>query len=54
MNTDTTPMGAKDLKRTALLWACPALRQLPPAEWDEALKRARETHFDTIRSAEVT
>lgn len=41
-------MGAKDLKRIVLLWAYPALRRLPPAEWDEALKQARETNFDTI------
>lgn len=48
MNTDTTPMGPKDLKRIVLLWAYPALRQLPPAEWDEALKQAGEMNFDTI------
>ena len=39
-------MGGKDLQRIALLCAYPALRQLPRAEWDEALKQARETNFD--------
>lgn len=48
MRTDSTPMSGKDLKRIALLWAYPALRPLPPAEWDEALKQARETNFDMI------
>ena len=46
MRTDWTPMGGKDLQRIALLCAYPALRQLPRAEWDEALKQARETNFD--------
>lgn len=41
-------MGGKDLKRIALPCAYPALRQLPRAEWDQALKQARETNFDTI------
>ena len=38
----------KALKRNALTWAVPHLGQLPPAQWDAAVKQARETHFDTI------
>jgi len=41
-------MRGKDLKRMVLLSVFPALRQLPRAEWDQALKQARETNFDTI------
>jgi len=40
-------MGGKDLRRIALLWAYPALRQLPRSDWDEALEHAREMSFDT-------
>lgn len=39
-------MSAKYLKRIAHLWAYPALRRLPPAEWNAALKKARQTNFD--------
>jgi hypothetical protein len=38
----------KALRRSALTWALPHLVQLPSAEWDEALKQARETSFDAI------
>lgn len=48
MRMDSTPMSGKDLKRIALLCAYPALRKLPHAEWDQALKQARETNFDGI------
>jgi len=41
-------MGGKDLKKIALLCAYPALGKLPHAEWDQALKQARETSFDMI------
>jgi hypothetical protein len=41
-------MGGKDLRSIALLWAYPALRRLPYAEWDEALEQAREGSFDTM------
>ena len=48
MRTHSTPMRGTGLKRIALLLAYPALGQLPRSEWDEALKRARDTDFDTI------
>ena len=48
MKVDSNSMNAWELKRIVLLWAYPALRQLPPAEWGEALKRAREMSFDMI------
>ena len=38
----------KALKRNALTWALPRLVRLPPAEWDEAVRQARATHFDAI------
>ena len=38
----------KALKRSVLTWALPHLVQLPPAEWDEAVRQARETHFDAL------
>lgn len=41
-------MGGKDLRRIALLWAYPALRQLPRSGWDEALEHAREMSFDRM------
>ena len=39
-------MSATYLKRIACLWAYPALRRLPLAEWNAALKKARQTNFD--------
>lgn len=48
MRTRATRMGGKDLRRIAFLWAYPGLRQLPHAEWDEALEQAREGSFDTM------
>jgi hypothetical protein len=41
-------MDGKDLRSIALLWAYPALRQLPRSGWDEALEHAREMSFDTM------
>ena len=41
-------MDGSGLKKSALLVAYPALGQLPHSKWDEALKRARDTDFDTI------
>ena len=38
----------KVLKRSALAWALPHLVRLPSAEWDEAVRQARETHFDAL------
>ena len=35
------------IKRTLLTWALPRIAELQPGEWDEALKRARDTNFDT-------
>ena len=48
MRTRATPMGGKDLRRIALLWSYPALRQLPRSGWDEALEHAREMSFDRM------
>lgn len=38
----------KAIKRSTLTWVLPLIVQLPPSEWDEALKQARETNFDTV------
>ena len=38
----------KAVKRGVLAWALPHIVQLPPAEWNDALKQARETNFDLI------
>lgn len=41
-------MVGKGLRTITLLFAYPALRQLPRLEWDGALTQARETNFDTM------
>jgi hypothetical protein len=41
-------MGGKGLSTLTLLFAYPALRQLPRPEWDDALTQAREVSFDTV------
>jgi hypothetical protein len=41
-------MGGKNLRIVMLLFAYPALRQLPRIEWDDALAQAREISFDTM------
>ena len=38
----------KVIRRIALTWVLPRIVQLPPSEWDEALKQAREAKFDTV------
>ena len=38
----------KALKRNALTWALPHLVKLPPADWQQAVRQARETNFDAI------
>lgn len=38
----------KAIKQSLLAWALPRIVELPLDEWDEALKQARETNFDTI------
>lgn len=48
LRTRSTVMSGKGLRTTAVLFAYPALRQLPPVEWDTALAQARETSFDTM------
>lgn len=47
-NTNSFHLLGKAIKRSALVWVMPKIKQLPPTEWDEALKQARETNFDTI------
>jgi hypothetical protein len=53
MRTHSPAAGTKGAKGLALLWAYPALRQLPPAQWSQALKRSRNTNFDAIESIGV-
>lgn len=36
------------IKRTLLIWALPRITEIGPGEWEDALKRARETDFDSI------
>ncbi len=48
MSTEFNIANDKRPKRMALLWAYPALRKLPYAEWDEVLKQAKKTEFDMI------
>ena len=38
----------KALRRQTLAWALPHIVQLPPGEWDEALRQARQTDFDLV------
>ncbi|MBS1229366.1 MAG: hypothetical protein H6R17_2643 [Proteobacteria bacterium] len=47
-NSNAFHLLGRALKRSVLAWALPHIVQVPPAEWDDALKRARETNFDTI------
>ena len=46
--SDTFFLLGKAIKRNALTWALPQLAQLPPAQWDSAVKQAREMPFDAI------
>ena len=46
--TRLNAMGGKGLRTLTLLFAYPALRQLPRPEWDDALTQAREMSFDTL------
>jgi hypothetical protein len=51
MGARSTPSSGKGLRTTTLLFAYPALRQLPRSDWDGALQRARETDFDVFEWA---
>ncbi len=48
MNTRPNAMQRKPLRAIALALTYPALQQLPTAQWDAALARARATEFDLI------
>lgn len=48
MRTRAIHVGIKDIRRIALFLAYPALRQIPSANWEEALQRARDADFDSI------
>lgn len=43
--------GGEAIRRHALLWAFPALAQLPTSAWEPCLRRARETEFDGFERA---
>ena len=47
-NSTTFHLLGRALRRHLLAWALPQIVPLPPGEWDDAVKQARETNFDAI------
>lgn len=41
------------IRRTLITWALPRIKSLNPGEWNDALKRARDTNFDWVEQAWV-
>lgn len=48
IHSNALQLFGKALKRNALTWALPQLVHLPPGDWDEALREARQTNFDAV------